>query len=126
MPYLKLGRKEKRAPLTELESNDERSEHPDIKPRPKAWNSSWVTFVKNDICRVVLLVQLRDDCQSRCCRLAEEPHRRGFSPTNRAKFRYLEPWCGTKSLIYHEDLRHGCLGTVVALIVPKYHSAGVR
>jgi len=42
MPYLKLRRKEKGAPPTELESINERSEHPDIKPRLKARNSSWV------------------------------------------------------------------------------------
>lgn len=35
MPYLKLGRKEKRAPLTELESINVRSKHPDTKCLPK-------------------------------------------------------------------------------------------
>jgi hypothetical protein len=62
MPYLKLARKEKRAPPIGLESINDPSEHPDIKPKaesrkpraesrkPKARaSSSWVTFVKSDI-----------------------------------------------------------------------------
>jgi hypothetical protein len=48
MPYLKLARKEKRAPPIGLESINDPSEHPDNKPKART-SSSWVTIVNNDI-----------------------------------------------------------------------------
>jgi hypothetical protein len=36
MPYLKLARKEKRAPPIGLESINDPSEHPDIKPKAES------------------------------------------------------------------------------------------